>query len=108
MLVYAIKCDYIENNPNSKIDKPKRVKTNIQFYTPDEVEKLIATLIQEPIKYQAIIMLALNLGCRRGELTGLTWKDIDLETHRVEINKTTQYAYGKIYEKVLKLNTAKE
>lgn len=99
MLVYAVKCEYIKNNPNSKIDKPKRAKTNIQFYTPDEVEKLITALDQEPIKYQAIIMLALDLGCRRGELTGLTWKDIDFETHRVEINKTTQYAYGKIFEK---------
>lgn len=99
MLVYAVKCEYIKNNPNSKIDKPKRAKTNIQFYTPDEVEKLITALAQEPIKYQAIIMLALDLGCRRGELTGLTWKDIDFETRRVEINKTTQYAYGKIYEK---------
>ncbi len=99
MLVYAVKCEYIKNNPNSKIDKPKRAKTNIQFYTPDEVEKLITALAQEPIKYQAIIMLALDLECRRGELTGLTWKDIDFETHRVEINKTTQYAYGKIFEK---------
>lgn len=102
MLVYAVKCEYIKNNPNSKIDKPKRAKTNIQFYTPDEVEKLITVLAQEPIKYQAIIMLALDLGCRRGELTGLTWKDIDFETRRVEINKTTQYAYGKIFEKCTK------
>ena len=99
MLVYAVKCEYIKSNPNSKIDKPKRAKTNIQFYTPDEVEKLITALAQEPIKYQAIIMLALDLGCRRGELTGLTWKDVDFETRRVEINKTTQYAYGKIFEK---------
>lgn len=64
--------------------------------------------MQEPIKYQAIIMLALDLGCRRGELFGLTWKDINFETSKVGINKTTQYAYGKIYEKVLKLDTVKE
>lgn len=39
-------------------------------------------------------MLALDLGCRQGELTKLTW---DFETRIVEINKTTQYAYGEIY-----------
>lgn len=99
MLGYAVRCDYISKNPNSKIPKPKRAKTHVQFYTPDEVDKLVHALSQEPIKYQAIIMLALDLGCRRGELTGLTWKDIDFNTGRVEINKTTQYAYGKIYEK---------
>lgn len=43
--------------------------------------------------------LALDLGCRRGELTGLTWADVDFETGRVQINKTPQYAYGKIFEK---------
>lgn len=53
----------------------------------------------EPIKYQSIILLALDLGCRRGELTGLTWADVDFETGRVQINKTTQYAYGEIFEK---------
>ena len=69
MLVYAIKSEYIQNNPNSKIDK---TKTNIQFYTPDKVKKLITALSQEFIKHQSIIMLALYLGYRRGNLTGLT------------------------------------
>ena len=99
MLEYAVKCGYIQENPNAKIDKPKKAKTDIPFYTPEEVEKLVSVLQLEPIKYQAIILLALDLGCRRGELTGLTWKDIDFETGRVQINKTTQYAYGEIFEK---------
>ncbi len=52
MLVYAVKCEYIKNNSNSKIDK-----TNIQFYTPDEVKKLITALYQDSIKYQSLVML---------------------------------------------------
>ena len=107
MLVYAVKCEYIKSNPNSKIDKSKRAKTNIQFYTPDEVEKLITALSQVPIKYQVIIMLALDLRCRRGKITGLTWKEIDFETRRVEINKTTQYDYGKIFKKCTKTEHSK-
>ena len=102
MLVQAVRWDYIPNNPNEKIAKPKRAKTNIQCYSPEEVDKLIEVLHNEPIKHQAIILLALNLGCRRGELTGLTWDDIDFKTGKVTINKTTQYAYGKIYEKETK------
>ena len=34
-----------------------------------------------------------------GELTGLTWDDIDLNSSRLGINKTIQYAYGEIHEK---------
>lgn len=56
-------------------------------------------LPNEPLKYQAIILLALDSGCRRGELTGLTWDDIDFKDLKININKTTQYAYGEIYEK---------
>ncbi len=99
MLEYAVKVGYIVENPNAKIDEPKKAKTDIPYYTPEEVEKLVSVLQLEPIKYQAIILLALDLGCRRGELTGLTWADVDFETGRVQINKTTQYAYGEIFEK---------
>ena len=99
MLEYAVKVGYIVENPNSKMDKPKIAKTDIPYYTPEEVEKLVSVLQLEPIKYQAIILLALDLGCRREELTGLTWADVDFETGRVQINKTTQYAYEKIFEK---------
>ena len=99
MLLQAVRWEYISHNPNEKIAKPKRTKPNIRCYSPKEVDKLVEALKQEPIKYQAIIMLALDLGCRRGEITGLTWDDIDFNTGKVTINKTTQYAYGKIYEK---------
>lgn len=98
MLDYAVRCGYIQENPNKKIEKPKRAKTEISCYTDEEAEKLIQSILQEPIKYQAIIFLALDLGCRRSELTGLTWNDVDLKTGRVQINKTTHYAYQEIYE----------
>ena len=42
--------------------------------------------------------LALDLGYRRSELTGLIWNDVDLKTDRVQINKITHYAYQEIYE----------
>lgn len=61
----AIKWGYILSNPNLLIDKPKVKKQEIQCYSPEEVEKLLTVLKNEPIKYQAIIMLALDSGCRR-------------------------------------------
>lgn len=99
MLDYAVRCGYIQENPNAKIEKPKRAQPNVSCYSDEEARELLLLILQEPIKYQAIIFLSLDLGCRRGELTGLTWDDIDLDSGRLEINKTTQYAYGEIYEK---------
>lgn len=42
------------------------------------------------------------MGCRRGELTGLTWDDIDFKTGKVTINKTTQHIDKHIFKKTTK------
>ena len=102
MLEQAVRWDYLTHNPNLRIAKPKRTRANIQCYSPEEVDKLLEVLKNEPLKYQAVIQLALDLGCRRGELLGLTWDDIDFKTGKVVINKSLQYAYGKTYEKETK------
>lgn len=58
--------------------------------------------MQECLKYQALIILALDLGCRRGELAALTWDDINFNQGKVKINKSLQYINGKIFEKETK------
>lgn len=102
MFQVSVKWDYISNNPNVKIEKPKRARANISYYSDEEMIKLLECLSNEPLKYQAIVNLALDLSCRRGELTCLTWDDVDLETGKVVINKTTQYIDTHIYEKEIK------
>ena len=90
----AIKWGYLYNNPNHNVTPIKVHKKEIQCYSPEEVEQLIQALQNEPIKYQAVIMLALDSGCRRGELTGLKWSDVDFEKSTININKATQYVAG--------------
>jgi integrase len=90
----AIKWGYLCNNPNKNVTPIKVHKKEIQCYSPKEVKKLIEVLQNEPIQYQAVIMLALDSGCRRGELTGLTWEDVDFEKCTININKSTQYVSG--------------
>lgn len=90
----AIKWGYIYNNPNKNVTPIKVHKKEIQCYSPEDVQKLIEVLQYEPIKYQAVIILALDSGCRRGELTGITWNDIDFEKGIININKATQYVSG--------------
>ena len=95
------------NNPNKRIEKPKFIKKRIECYSPEEVEKLIEVLNNESLKYQAIIMLTLDSGARRGEITGLTWEDINLEEKTLFINKSTQYVKEKgIFEKTPKNQTS--
>lgn len=103
----AVKWGYLHSNINQNVTPIKVHKKEIQCYSPEDVEKLIEALQNEPIKYQAIIMLALDSGCRRGELTGLTWNDIDFKKSTIDINKVTQYVTGYgIFEKTTKSDTS--
>lgn len=103
----AVIWGYILNNPNARIEKPKIKKKEIKCYSPEEVEQLVNALQNECLKYQALIMLALDTGARRGEITGLTWFDIDFNKSTVNINKTTQYTTELgIFEKDTKTSTS--
>lgn len=103
----AIQWDYINYNVNQKVEKPKVRRKEIECYSPEEVSQLLDVLKNEPLKYQAIIYLALDSGMRRGELTGLTWEDIDFKNGTVRINKETQYTKELgIFEKETKSQTS--
>ncbi|MCX8075272.1 MAG: site-specific integrase [Clostridia bacterium] len=94
VLSTAVKWDYIKTNPNTKVDKIIVKKKQGRFYTPEQVAKLVNALESESLKYKVLIILAIDTGCRRGELTGLEWNDIDFEKGIIYINKTTQYVAG--------------
>ena len=85
----AIVWGYIQSNQNANIEKPKVKKKEIKCYSPEEVDLLINALQSECLKYQALILLALDTGCRRGEITGLTWEDIDFTKRTISVNKAS-------------------
>ena len=90
---YAKRCGLISANPCAGISV---VKTASKERTPYTVEEEIALLqaMQEydaPLKYQLIIQFMVYCGMRRGEVLGLEWKDIDLETGLCNIQRTSLY-----------------
>lgn len=99
VLEQAVKWEFIPYNPNTKVDKPLVIKKEASFYIDEDITKLIACLYDEPLKYQALILLALDTGCRSGELTGLDWDDVDLEKNKIYIKQTTQYVNKTIITK---------
>ena len=65
MLNQAVIWDYIKINPNIKCVKPKRERSKVSAYSIEEVHKLQEALENEPLKYNALIYLALDTGARR-------------------------------------------
>ncbi len=82
---------------NMKRPKPRKDEANKEavVYTEQEIQYIMECLNQEPLKWKALIMFAIDSGCRRGEIIGLKWEEIDFKTGRVNICRNAQYTAGK-------------
>lgn len=99
ILNLAVKWELLGRNVNNSIDRPNPEKKEAIYYDENDIKKLLDCVENECLKYKTIIWLAIDTGCRRGEMTGLTWDDIDFNNGRVTINKTTQATKNGVIEK---------
>jgi integrase len=58
--------------------------------SPEEAARLIAAA--QPGFYQAFLLTAVLSGARVGELTALTWDDVDLDEGAIAIRRTVSWA----------------
>jgi len=85
ILNYAIKWGYLKENPTKGVSKLK-VTDALQprFLSKEEIKMLLANCGDE---LYPIFFLLIQTGMRLGELTHLTWNDIDLEFKKIRIQK---------------------
>jgi integrase len=116
ILETAFSWEIINSNPCTKIklsklgisSKESRKKIEEMIYSIDETKKLIEELNDEHIKYKTLIYLALFTGCRREEILGIEWQDINFETGEIDIIRSSQYtAENGIFEDDLKTATSR-
>lgn len=91
-LQFAYKMQLIPRNPADFVTLPKQIKYRGKAYEENEViemlEKAHGTEIEVPLQ------LAVGLGLRRGELLGLRWCDINLETNQITICQNLVFVDG--------------
>lgn len=92
--------DMIDRNPMDKVERPKPRKDEVKAsgplaYTPSEVQKIVADLEREPLKWRALVHLLIDTGIRRGECCALQWKNIDFATGTVAIRGNLCYTKAK-------------
>lgn len=93
----AVQWEVILYNPAAKVSPPKVKKADIGYYDEKETVALLTALENEPpenLKYKVAIMLALVTGCRKGELMGLEWSDVNFENNTIAVQKAAQYLTG--------------
>lgn len=95
ILNYAVKKRVITYNPCAAVDYPEARETERDIYTTEEVKTLLRLLWDEgeaKIPFAVFFTLAAYTGCRKGELLGLEWKDIDFVNQVVFIRRAYYYS----------------
>src|SRR5262249_22148992 len=87
-LAHATKSELVARNVASIIAPPKVADREIDSLKADEIGSLLAALQGHPL--QAIGVLALSTGARRGELLALTWGCIDLDKASMKIERSLE------------------
>lgn len=75
--------EIIAQNPAAKVQLPKIERFRGDFYSEEELKKLIAASLQT--KFKLPIMLAAWFGMRRGEICGLKWDAVNLQSKTLSV-----------------------
>lgn len=91
----AYMSDVVTINPMDKVTRPKPRKgelknKNLEAYTTDDVQRIFKALEQEPLKWQALILL-IDTDIRRGECCGLRWQDVNFKANTITISGNPCY-----------------
>ncbi|WP_079110507.1 tyrosine-type recombinase/integrase [Streptomyces roseifaciens] len=92
----ACREELITRNVVKLVEAPSVDVYESSVWTLEETLKFIFVARRDPL--YAAFMLAVGLGLRRGELVGLRWQDIDLDSMTVQVRKQRQRVGGENYE----------
>jgi integrase len=81
----AVKWDLVLRNVADLVDPPKAEHREIVTLTAEEGRRLLAAAASD--RFEALFVLALTAGLRRGELLGLTWADVDLDSAALTVRR---------------------
>lgn len=88
-LEQAVKWNLISKNVTDLVDPPKIIKEEIRPLNVEEVRILFDTVSGHPL--EAIYILAVTAGLRRGEILGLYWQDVDLNTGSLQVKRSLSF-----------------
>lgn len=80
--------DLITKNPCRKLQYKKYLSEEKEPFTLNEIEKILSIVKRENYIRYLLFKLYFETGCRRAELLGLPWKNVDLQNGTIYIKQT--------------------
>ena len=95
----------ISHNPCEGVELPKLKKYQASIYDADGIRTVLDAARNTSI--YPLVLLAVSVGLRRGELCGLKWEHIDLDGKVIHIQENRVMAYGEAITKEPKTASGK-
>jgi integrase len=88
----AYRMELVTRNVATQVKPPPLSRDRRSGLTIEDAKRLLQVLAGE--RLEAFYVLALTTGLRRGELLGLRWDDIDLESRQLHVRRALQRTGG--------------
>jgi len=92
-LADAVKWRKLATNPADSADQPRNATPEQQAWTGDQLRRFVEAASTD--RCAALWRLLATTGMRRGELLGLRWQDVDLDTGTVTVRHTMTMVGGR-------------
>ncbi len=90
----AVKWNLVARNVAALTDAPRAVPADIRVFDSDEARRFIDAVVGE--RLEALYLLTITLGLRRGEVLALKWNDVDLDAAVVHVRASLQRVNGSL------------
>lgn len=84
-LKQAVRWGLVPRNVTEVVSAPRPEKKDIRPLDPEQAKDLLRTA--HGARFEALYVLAVTAGLRRGEILGLKWDDLDLERRVVRVRR---------------------
>ena len=75
----GIRWGLLERSPAAHASPPSMERNEPDAPTPEEIKLLIERAKEKEAELATLLFVAATTGCRRGELCGLRWSDVDFD-----------------------------
>lgn len=82
----AVTNNLIRTNPATNVKTPSVTKQEVEIFTDEELEKILVAAKHH--RHEAVIVIACTTGMRLSEILALSWKDVDLKSGVISVNRS--------------------
>ncbi len=92
----GVRWGLLEHSPAAQATPPSMERNEPEAPTPDEIKQLIERAQSKDPDLATLLFVAATTGCRRGELCGLQWSNVDLEGDLLLVRRSVSDLPGRV------------